>query len=51
MSVMTYSHETLSQKDFFQEELSGIQLVHVVVQQKLARHCKAIILQFKKIFK
>ena len=25
-----------------------IQLIHVVVQQKLTQHCKAIILQFKK---
>ena len=25
-----------------------LQLIHVVVQQKLTQHCKAIILQFKK---
>ena len=26
-----------------------IQLIHTVVQQKLTQHCKAIILQLKKI--
>ena len=26
-----------------------LQLIHIVVQQKLAQHCKAFILQFKKI--
>ena len=25
-----------------------LQLIHIVVQQKLAKHCKAIILQLKK---
>ena len=25
-----------------------IELIHIVLQQKLAQHCKAIILQFKK---
>ena len=26
-----------------------IELIHFIVQQKLTQHCKAIILQFKKI--